>query len=126
MGNQEKSSIPKMKTYKYLFSNINNMLAVYIPCKNKKEATRISQCLLEKKLIACANLIPLNSLYIWKGKLTSTKEIALLAKTIENKFAAIEKEATELHSYHCPCITSWKIEKVNAAYEQWVKEMVGE
>ncbi len=101
------------------------MLAVYIPCKNKKEATRISLRLLEKKLIACANLIPISSIYMWKGKMTSSKEIVILAKTLENKFTAIEKEATALHSYHCPCITSWKIEKVNAIYEQWVKEMVG-
>ncbi len=102
------------------------MLAVYIPCKNKKEATRISQCLLEKKLIACANLFPITSLYIWEGKQTSSKEIVIIAKTTEKRFAAIEKEATALHSYHCPCITSWKIEKVNIAYEQWVKRMVSE
>ena len=102
------------------------MLAVYIPCKDKKEATRISMRLLEKKLIACANLIPISSLYLWKGKLTSDKEVVILAKTTDKKFAAIEKEATALHSYHCPCITSWKIEKANASYEQWVNEMVGE
>ena len=102
------------------------MLAVYIPCKDKKEATRISLRLLEKKLIACANLIPMSSLYLWEGKLISSKEIVILAKTTDKKFAAIEKEATALHSYHCPCITSWKIEKANAAYEQWVKDMIGE
>lgn len=100
------------------------MLAIYIPCKDKKEATRISLRLLEKKLIACANLIPINSLYLWEGKMQSDKEIVILAKTTNNKFAAIEKEATALHSYHCPCITSWKIEKANKAYEQWVKEIV--
>ena len=45
------------------------MAFVYITCKDKKEARKISRFLLEKKLIACANIFPIESMYRWEGKM---------------------------------------------------------
>src|SRR3989344_3036074 len=45
------------------------MISVYVTCKNKQEAVNISRLLLQKKVIACSNIFPINSLYNWKGKL---------------------------------------------------------
>lgn len=101
------------------------MLVVYIPCKDKEEATKISKHLLDKKLIACANLFPVTSLYIWKKNLETADEFVIFAKTTEKKYTAIKKEIGLLHSYECPCIIAWKIDKVNSAYEKWVRENVG-
>jgi periplasmic divalent cation tolerance protein len=82
------------------------MIINYITCKNKAEAKKIANALLKKKLIACANIFPVDSLYKWKGKLNSDKEAVLLAKTNKD----IAKEVKKLHSYECPCII-----KINAA-----------
>lgn len=100
------------------------MLAVYIPCPTKKEARDIAALLLKKKLIACANIFPSTSMYEWKKKLTEAKEYILLAKTQEQHFKEIEKTVLGLHSYECPCITAWKVDKSTAAYTAWVKRMV--
>lgn len=104
----------------------NTLLAVYIPCKNKKEAKDIALVLLQKKLIACGNIVPATSIYLWQGKLETPAEYVLLAKTTEKKYPAIEKTVSQLHSYTCPCIAAWKMDKVNVSYFNWVKEMVGE
>lgn len=100
------------------------MLAVYIPCKDKKEATHIAAKLLDHQLIACANIFPCSSMYIWQGKKEETEEFIIFAKTISEKFSLIQQEVRTLHSYDCPCITAWKIDFADPAYEKWVKESV--
>ncbi len=111
----------KPKKYKKM---VSTMLAVYIPCPTKKKARDIAALLLQKKLIACANIFPSTSMYFWKGKLHNTKEFIILAKTMENKYKEIEKIVLSTHSYNCPCITAWKIDKSTAAYTTWLKTMV--
>ena len=92
---------------------------LYIPCKDKEEASKISKELLDGRLIACANLHTGDSLYHWEGKLAEETETILVAKTLPEKEAEVRKKITELHSYEIPCIASWKI-KVNQEYGEWV------
>ncbi|MBW2966233.1 divalent-cation tolerance protein CutA [Candidatus Woesearchaeota archaeon] len=96
------------------------MIIEYIVCKNKAEAEKIVNHLLKKKLIACANIFPINSLYKWKGKLQKDKEFVLLAKTQKNKLYSLEKEVKGIHSYEIPCILQINA-KANKEYERWLK-----
>ena len=97
------------------------MLSVYVTCKDKKEARKIARALLEKKLIACANLFPVESHFLWHGKLDEASEMAILAKTTESKMDAIQEIIHHLHSYEVPVISSWT-GKANAAAERWVED----
>lgn len=99
------------------------MVLVYITCKDKKEAERISLHLLRKRIIACANIFPIKSLYWWKGKIANDNENAIIAKTSNKNFNELEKEVKKIHSYAIPCIL--KINAVaNKDYEAWAnKEM---
>lgn len=103
---------------------VSIMLAVYIPCKDKKEATHIADLLLQKKLIACANIFPSTSIYFWQGKKQETEEFIIFAKTLETHFSLIQQEVRKLHSYDCPCITAWKIDFANSDYKEWVKKVI--
>ena len=41
----------------------------YITTENKAKSVTIASKLLEEKLIACCNIVPLvNSIYMWEGK----------------------------------------------------------
>ena len=97
------------------------MFSVTITCKDKKEAEKIAGILLDKKLIACANIFPIQSHYWWKGKKGTSDEYAVLGKTVEGKFAAIEKEVRKAHSYDVPFISAHE-EKATADVERWLKE----
>ena len=56
------------------------------------EAQKIANALLEKRLIACANILPeIHSSYLWKGKLETAKESLLIIKTRK----ALEKKILE-------------------------------
>ena len=79
--------------------------------------------LLEKQLIACANLLGgVRSLYRWEGKVCNDAEVVMIAKTSGEKLDAAISVLTESHSYDCPCVTSWEITAGNEAYLKWVGE----
>src|SRR3989338_9967475 len=96
----------------------------YIPCKNSKEAEKIANALLSKKLIGCANILPSTSMYFWKKKLRKQKEAILICKTFGEKLSKIEKEAKKLHSYKIPLIASLKVEDANKDYLDWLEKQV--
>lgn len=80
------------------------MTLIYITCKDKAESKKIAKHLLEKKLIACANFFPINSMYWWEGKIQDDKEFLLLAKTTKKNCSKVRKEVEGIHSYDVPCI----------------------
>jgi len=98
------------------------MVIIYIPCSNKKEAKSISKALLEKKLIACSNIFPIESMYWWEGKIQEDKETLILAKTKESNFKAIIEEVKKLHSYDLPAIIKLPTE-CNKEYDDWVDKV---
>lgn len=97
------------------------MALVYITCKDEKEAEKISMHLLEKRLIACANIFPIRSMYRWNNKIAKHSESVIIAKTSDKNFKKVVAEAKKMHSYEIPCIL-----KLNAAansdYEAWAKK----
>jgi len=95
---------------------------VYITNLTKKEAEKIAKHLLKKRLIACANIFPIGSLYWWRGKIESAKEFVLIGKTTEKKYQKIIGEVEKIHSYSVPCIAKLPVE-FNEKYKKW---LVGE
>ena len=99
------------------------MTLIYITCKDKKEAEKISLHLLRKRLIACANIFPIKSMYWWNYKIVNESENAVIAKTNNKNFKKAVTEIRKIHSYKIPCIL--RINAVaNKDYEKWAdKEM---
>lgn len=97
------------------------MLLIYITCKDNKEAKRIGKQLLEKRLIACTNMYPIESMYWWENKIQEDKEVVLLVKTGEKNYEKVKEEVQKLHSYEIPCILRIKAE-ANEEYNKWVEK----
>jgi periplasmic divalent cation tolerance protein len=103
-----------------------NYISVYITVKDKEEGKKIARQLLEKRLIACANIIEnIASLYWWKGEIQEEEEAVIIAKSSSEKFPEIELEVRSCHSYECPCIISWPIINGSDDYLKWLKENLG-
>ncbi len=92
---------------------------VYITNPNKRTAQLVATHLLKKKLIACANIFPIDSIYLTHEGTASGKEEVLVAKTDTKKLKELEKEVAAVHPYNIPCIVSFKA-NANAAYEKWL------
>ena len=99
------------------------MILVYITCKDNKEAKRISKGLLEKRLVACANIHPIESMYWWKGKIQEDKEVVVIAKTKDSCYEKVKGEIKKIHSYDVPCILKIKAE-ANEEYGKWINEAI--
>ena len=59
---------------------------VLVTCGSIAEARRIGRNVVEKRLAACANLVPgVESIYTWKGKVERAREILIVIKTNANR-----------------------------------------
>ncbi|MFH1591160.1 MAG: divalent-cation tolerance protein CutA [archaeon] len=94
---------------------------IYTTCKDAEEAKRISRELLDARLIACANIFPVESVYRWKGEIEESKETVMILKTSEDTCERAQKLLTDLHSYDLPAIEVIKAECSDAC-ERWLKE----
>lgn len=101
------------------------VISVYITCKDSNEAGLIAARLLERKLIACANILPITSMFNWQGRITKEKEVAMLCKTRKELFIQLREEVRQLHSYHIPCIVALPWADSDPDYRKWVEEETG-
>lgn len=98
------------------------MRIIYITCKDINEAKKISRHLIEKKLVACANIFPINSIYSWENEIKEANEVVVLLKT-NNSYEKVETEIKKLHSYDTPAIYSWTVDKINKDYSDWINKV---
>ena len=102
-----------------------NHIVILITTKDKKEAAKIAQVLLESKLIACANIIDgVRSLFWWQGNIDSSKEVLLVLKTKKILFKKIVAKVKSLHSYQTPEIIALPIVNGSDDYLSWVSTSV--
>jgi len=104
---------------------MTNFVFAYITNPSKQEARKIAKHLLDKKLIACANIFPISSLYWWKGKIADENEFVLIAKTSKTNFEKVKNEVEKIHSYTIPCIVKIPVSS-NKKYFDWLKSEIKE
>jgi periplasmic divalent cation tolerance protein len=100
-------------------------IVILTTCKNRKEAISVTDSLLKKRMIACANIVSgIESKFWWDGKIDKAKEILILVKARVRDFDAIEKEIKRLHSYKVPEIVALPILKGSRPYLNWIDSSV--
>ena len=100
-------------------------IAVVTTVGSKKEARRMAHALVDAKLAACAQISKIDSVYTWKGKIESGKEYRVLVKTVEARYASVERAIRDMHSYELPAIHAFAFEHVSKAYGDWIETSVG-
>lgn len=100
---------------------MHSQILIFMTTSTKEEATKIVRCLLEEKLIACANIVgPITSLFWWKKKIDETKEFLALMKSQNKLFSKISKRVREIHSYEVLELIAIRIEKGLPTYLTWI------
>ena len=100
-------------------------IIVFVTCADKKEAKKISSALVANRLAACVNIAGnIESVFWWQGKVDSSSEVLLMAKSLKNKFAKITKLVKSLHSYEVPEIIALPVIMGDKKYLGWIKESV--
>jgi periplasmic divalent cation tolerance protein len=99
---------------------MNEFIFIYITNPDKEKAKEIAKHLLNKRLIACANIFPIESIYRWEGKINDEEEFVAICKTTEDKFDNVKQEVESIHPYDTPCIIRIPVSS-NEKYFNWLK-----
>lgn len=89
--------------------------------ESKADAERIAKLLLDRKLIACAQIsAPMTSLYRWQGVTTSAIEFGLNLKTIPQCTEEVKVLIRKEHLYDLPEIIIQEISDSSNEYSEWI------
>ena len=105
--------------------NIHQPIIVTVSYPDHDIAREQAKRLIEKKLIACAQLTPVESLYLWKDKLENSKEVIMQAKTIQAKWQGILENVKASHPYELPEIIAIPIIEIDKSYLLWMLSELG-
>lgn len=96
---------------------------VYVTCESLAQAEAIGRALVERRLAACANLVPgMRSMYWWKGRMETSEEVVLVAKTRAELADRLTAAVRELHSYEVPCVVILPVIGGNPDFLRWIED----
>jgi len=96
-------------------------IMVFMTTATKQEAKKIIQNLLDRRLIACANIAgPVESHFRWQSKIEKAEEFLVLMKSNQKLFAKLAKAIKEMHSYKVPEILAIPIVEGFQPYLKWL------
>ena len=90
---------------------------------SREDAARLAKLLVEEKLAACVQLLPIDSVFFWKGKTQEEKETLMLVKTRTALFGDAIARIKALHRYEVPEIVAMPFTAGSASYFQWMDEV---
>lgn len=94
--------------------------SVYVTCPDRETARRIAGLLIERRLVACANLVPIESVYRWEGRIEEAREVAMFLKTRRERVEEVVAAVREAHPYEVPCVVEFELRAGNPDYLRWI------
>jgi periplasmic divalent cation tolerance protein len=90
---------------------------------SREEAAKIAGLLINEKLAACVQLLPIESFYVWDGKTQNEAETLMLVKTRSALFDAAIAKIKSVHSYSVPEIVAMPFTAGFAGYFGWIDQV---
>jgi periplasmic divalent cation tolerance protein len=87
------------------------------------EATALARMLVEERLVACVNVLPLmRSIYRWQGAVEEANERQLVMKTAAVRVEALKARLIALHRYDVPEFLVLPVVDGTERYLAWIEE----
>ncbi len=80
----------------------------------------LAQQLVETRLAACVQVMPVKSFFVWQGESRKDAEFLLLIKTRAALYAQVESFILAHHPYDTPEILQVPVTAGSSAYLQWL------
>jgi periplasmic divalent cation tolerance protein len=98
-------------------------IQVVTTTEKKEDAEKIARLLIEKRLVACVQILgPVSSTYRWKGNIEQAEEWQCLIKTRQDLFGEVEKAIKSIHPYETPEIIATVISAGSGDYLKWLQD----
>ena len=98
---------------------------VYTTAGSAEEADKLAEGLVDQKLAACAQMLPIKSIYRWKGVVERAEETLLIIKTRKEFTDRVIAWLKEHHSYEVPEAVCVDIAGGLDEYLKWIEEETG-
>jgi periplasmic divalent cation tolerance protein len=89
---------------------------------NREAAREIARLLVEKRLAACGQIFPIESIYFWQDKICEENETMLFIKSKTALFDEIKAAIRENHVYEVPEIIQIPITDGLPEYLKWIND----
>lgn len=94
---------------------------VLVTAPDADVARKIARALVDRRLAACASLVPgLTSVYRWQGAVEEASEVLLVIKTVRARLGELERELRALHPFEVPELVVLDPAHVGARYLDWL------
>ncbi len=100
-------------------------VVVMTTTNDPEEAAALARGLVEARLAACVQAMPIASTYRWEGAVETADERLLLIKTSSDQVPAVQAFLAEHHSYDTPECVAVPVVDGLPAYLAWLDESVG-
>ena len=95
---------------------------IQITCGSDTEADTIADALVDRRLAACVQQLPIRSTYRWQGAIERDVETLLLVKTTAAHIDAVREAVAHLHSYDVPAFTVVALADGSPDYLAWLRD----
>ncbi|HLA43808.1 MAG TPA: divalent-cation tolerance protein CutA [Aggregatilineales bacterium] len=104
---------------------ISEHIVVLVTAGTEPEARQIAKSLVEKRLVACVNILPVSSLYMWEDELREDHEVLMVIKSTSEVFREkLLVAIQDAHSYDVPEIIGMPIVLGSPDYLKWISTQV--
>ena len=103
---------------------MNEHLVVLVTASSEVQARRIARRLLQNKLAACVNFVPVDSMFLWKGEIQEEEETLMVIKTRAEQFDELMNSVRALHTYDTPEIIGMPVVIGSQDYLKWIDDEV--
>ncbi|MCL2282537.1 MAG: divalent-cation tolerance protein CutA [Fibromonadales bacterium] len=91
---------------------------------NMESAKKMAHELVENRFAACVQLMPINSVYRWNGKIEDENEVLLICKAPSYHHETLQKAILERHPYEVPEILFFNGVGVYGPYFEWMERSI--
>jgi periplasmic divalent cation tolerance protein len=106
--------------------SVEDLRLVNVTCPDEATALAIGRLVVERRLAACANVVPgVRSIYRWMGEINEDSEVLLTLKTREDFVESLYTAIVANHPYQQPAIEVLALVGAGRGVAAWIRAETG-
>ena len=116
----KKYTVPYLNTVPMNTTTLDHHPIIITTTADKDAAKEIARLLVERRLAACVQMFPIESVYFWQDKIYEDNEMTLFVKSKTALFDEIKAAIREVHAYEVPEIIQVPVTDGLLEYLKWI------